>query len=190
MADSPDYLRAAGEPYVYPFPDEIMSVEGDMGDALVDALIPALTAATSTPERCHYALWEGWGDFHAQTIVWAQDSSGPQIEAAEIVNRLRLADAVAHAFVESCPVQPWWGGRDMRLFDGPIDAVAAIGSTPFGDELRRRGPQWWWPEDRSWFVATEIDYPWTYLAGSVALVDAITGDPRVEAVRIDGTANW
>jgi hypothetical protein len=55
----------------------------------------------------------------------------------------------------------------MLLFDGPLHAASAIGGpSPFDDQvLDRRGPQWWWPANRSWFAATEIDYPWTYLAG-------------------------
>jgi len=76
-------------------------------------------------------------------------------------------------------VQAWWGGRDMGLFDGPVVAVAVIGrpSIPaaFQDEptLDRRSPQWWWPTDRAWFVASEIDDPWTYIAGPAALLDAV-----------------
>ena len=43
----------------------------------------------------------------------------------------------------------------MRLFDGPIDAVVSIGSPGWAlGEIRCRGPQWWWPEDRSWFVGS------------------------------------
>jgi hypothetical protein len=96
-----------------------------------------------------------------------------------------------YEFVDACAVQPWWGGRDMLLFDGPIEAVASIGSPwPFVETLNRRGPQWWWPEDRAWFVGTEIDYPWTYLAGSTELVEAVVADETFEAIRIGWTAGW
>lgn len=82
----------------------------------------------------------------------------------------------------------------MRLFDGPIEAVGAIGHDAFGEGLSRQGPQWLWPADRSWFVATEIDFAWTYLDGTEALVDRVlaglAGPAPVEAVRIRADARW
>lgn len=98
-----------------------------------------------------------------------------------------------YAFLEACPVQRWWGGRDMRLFDGPIEAVASIGSPNRlhdGNGIERRGPQWWWPQDRSWFVGSEIDHPWSYIAGSNQLIEAVTRDPRIEAVVVDSSDTW
>lgn len=41
----------------------------------------------------------------------------------------------------------------------------------------------WWPADRSWVVATEIDYEWTFVAGSDALVEAVLAHPDLEALR-------
>jgi hypothetical protein len=103
----------------------------------------------------------------------------------------RRTDAPLYAFVEACAVQPWWGGRDMLLFNGALHRVKAIGSLlPSDERLRRRGPQWWWPEDKSWFVATEIDYPWSYVAGSSALIDSLIGDPNLEAIRVDASKRW
>ncbi len=78
----------------------------------------------------------------------------------------------------------------MLLFDGPIENVVAIGTWSPSDAPRRRGPQWWWPADRAWFVATEIDYPWTYLAGTPALIDAIIDHPTIEAVRVEHSEMW
>ena len=49
---------------------------------------------------------------------------------------------------------------------------------------RRRCPQWWWPEDRRWFVATEIDYPWTYVGGPAGLIHEIVEDTGLEGVEV------
>ena len=112
-------------------------------------------------------------------------------EIRQLERSRRRAEAPLYAFVESCAVLPWWGGRDMLLFDGPIDRVASIGSpAPFERSLHRRGPQWWWPADRRWFVATEIDYPWTYVAGTTALIDTINADATLEAVRVEHADSW
>lgn len=78
----------------------------------------------------------------------------------------------------------------MILFDGPIRRVDSIGSTRFSDTIARRGPQWWWPEDRSWFFANEIDHPWSYVGGSTDLVESLASRHDVEAVVIDHSDLW
>ena len=74
-------------------------------------------------------------------------------------------------------------GRDYLLFRGPIDAVMAF--------LRRDGPFlgfWghspniWWPEDRAWCVATDIDLYDTYVGGSRECIEAILSNPDLEAL--------
>jgi hypothetical protein len=39
----------------------------------------------------------------------------------------------------------------------------------------------WWPEDRAWCVATEVDMMWTYVGGSESCIEEILADPRLEA---------
>jgi len=41
----------------------------------------------------------------------------------------------------------------------------------------------WWPEDRAWCVATEVDFMWTYVGGSEACIAEILTDQRLEAWR-------
>ncbi len=38
----------------------------------------------------------------------------------------------------------------------------------------------WWPNDRSWFVASEIDFYWTYVGGPEELIESIRADNRLE----------
>jgi hypothetical protein len=40
----------------------------------------------------------------------------------------------------------------------------------------------WWPADRAWFVATEIDLEWTFVAGDTDLVERLRHDPRLEVI--------
>jgi len=195
-----DYLHDGKEPYRSPFPEPVTDVEGNMGPILLDALVPALASWTTTPQLCHYALWTGWAELHPGshsvftfsshrigTVSGLQDER----EVRSLEHTWREQVTALHAFVPACPVQAWWGGRNMLLFDGTVEAAVTIGS-PWGPEggLRRRGPQWWWPDDRRWFVATEIDYPWTYVAGPTGLITAVIEDVRVEAVRVKPTDLW
>ncbi|MDQ2942123.1 MAG: hypothetical protein M3R21_00435, partial [Candidatus Dormibacteraeota bacterium] len=43
-------------------------------------------------------------------------------------------------------------------------------------------PNLWWPEDRAWCVASEIDHPYSYVGGSSALIKEVLADPAIEAV--------
>ncbi len=71
-------------------------------------------------------------------------------------------------------------GRDYLLFRGPIDGTMAFitRDQPFwGDS-----PNIWWPEDRAWCVATDIDLYDTYVGGSEESIEAILSHPDLEAL--------
>jgi hypothetical protein len=40
----------------------------------------------------------------------------------------------------------------------------------------------WWPEDRAWCVATEIDFTWTYVGGTRECIQQVIDDPELEAL--------
>ena len=71
-------------------------------------------------------------------------------------------------------------GRDYLLFRGPIDAIMAFlaGDGPFWGE----SPNIWWPEDRAWCVATDIDLYDTYVGGSQECIEAVLSNPALEAL--------
>jgi hypothetical protein len=58
---------------------------------------------------------------------------------------------------------------------GVLDSISASGSDGPVSGL-------WWPADRAWFVATEIDFEWTFVAGATSLVDQLIADDRLEVV--------
>ncbi|WP_222266954.1 hypothetical protein [Modestobacter marinus] len=81
-----------------------------------------------------------------------------------------------------------WQDRPMRvrtpdrayhLLTGPVSAAPVL-PTPV---------EWWcaslwWPADRAWLVATEIDGYLTYVGGSRAAVDAVLAAPEIDAVAV------
>ncbi|MGH2730700.1 MAG: hypothetical protein ACRDJI_08845 [Actinomycetota bacterium] len=67
-------------------------------------------------------------------------------------------------------------GRKYLLFRGALDVVRS-----FPHELDG-GPQIWWPDDRAWCVATEIDLDSTYVGGGRDFVDRLIGDPGLEVM--------
>lgn len=62
--------------------------------------------------------------------------------------------------------------REYFLSSGPIEAAASFGF----DE----GPNLWWPDDRAWCVATEIDLAGTYIGASSSCVDALLASDDLE----------
>jgi hypothetical protein len=78
--------------------------------------------------------------------------------------------------------------RRMLLLASPVRAV--------GTSSLQVGPCWqspnlWWPDDRAWCVATEIDLMTTYVGGSHGCVRAVLGHPAFEAAAVqpsDGVA--
>ena len=122
--------------------------EGSIPEAECRTLVEALRDFTSTPGRCYFGLWEGYGNI--DTRLYKSDS------------RVRAP------------------GRDYLLFSGPLDAVMAfiLGDGPFwGDS-----PNIWWPEDRAWCVATDIDLYDTYVGGSQECIEAVLSNPDLEAL--------
>jgi hypothetical protein len=68
--------------------------------------------------------------------------------------------------------------RSYLLARGSIDeALPSVLDAPWD-----QSPNLSWPSDRSWFVVTEIDYAWTYVAGSHALIEALLDEPRLEVL--------
>ena len=121
---------------------------GSIPEAECRSLVEALREFTSTPGRCYFGLWEGYGN---------------------IDTRLYKADSRVRA-----------PGRDYLLFSGPLDAVMSFlhGDGPFwGDS-----PNIWWPEDRAWCVATDIDLYDTYVGGSQECIEAVLRNPDLEAL--------
>src|SRR2546426_5760997 len=113
-------------------------------------LAALLARHTTTPERCWFCLWDGYSNLHgwpAVAYLWASDDPHakppppPPPPPPLGKSRVRLPH------------------RDYLLFTGA--AAEAEGW--------EEGPNLWWPDDRSWCVASEIDLDYTLIGGSRAL---------------------
>jgi hypothetical protein len=120
-------------------------------------LSEVLEPFTATPDCCWCAVWEGYGDLVG-------------LRAYRGVPRL---------------MRP---GTNMLLAHGRLDAVAAASFSDAGARPplseRYRSPNFWWPDDRAWCVATDVDFDSTYLGASAECVAAVISDPRLEAMRV------
>jgi hypothetical protein len=70
---------------------------------------------------------------------------------------------------------------------GPIGVARDLDRQPLGhDSWQTLGltPQLWWPEDRAWVVATEIDFDSTIIAATNAGAEALLDCDGVEALLV------
>jgi hypothetical protein len=79
--------------------------------------------------------------------------------------------------------------REYHVFAGPL-ANVTTGSGYSTVWFSYQSPNLWWPADRAWCVATEVDHAWTYVGASRKVVDDILADPRLEAVETNAQARW
>jgi len=124
-------------------------VEGALPRALVPPLVSVLSRRTRTPERCWFAVWEGFGALPDHV------RRAPRFELPQRSYRL-LSGAVAD--LGSALPPPWW-----------------------------QPPNLWWPEDRAWCVATEIDLHSTYVGGDTACTEELAAQRELEALPVDPT---
>lgn len=151
---------------------------GQMQPHTLTTLNQILEGHTETPDRCWFAVWEGWGWMHdgAHSLLTARNDEGDVNAEAHAPHEWQL-DLTGPTF--ALP------GRRYHLFTGPLQAATRTGTWVTSTWFDPQSPSLFWPEDHAWCAATEIDYDTTFIGGNRDLIDAITGDPLLEALRID-----
>jgi hypothetical protein len=132
---------------------------------------------TSAPEDCWFCVWDGFG-WGTIGFAGVTETGQPVEDIENIENIPGLGRDPIPALVREGP-RVRLPNRDYFLYQGPAEAVGALAGL---DQTRGQSPNLWWPADRAWCVATEIDLPWTYVGGPRGLIDAIAADDRIEAL--------
>jgi hypothetical protein len=80
-------------------------------------------------------------------------------------------------------------GRQLHLFWGSIEATEASFCDP---PSYHQSANLWWPDDRAWCVATEIDFMTTYIAGTDEAIAALMErvDLEVDEVEPSDGVTW
>lgn len=140
--------------------------EGTLSEHDAAVLVDILQAHTTTPDCCWFCLWDGYGWDTTTYLTFAGDEGtvpDPPGRPDPVPGWLRDGPRVR------------FPSRDYVLYTGPVTAALAF------VEGERQTPNLWWPADRSWCVASEIDLAWTYLAGPRTLIETLLADWRLEA---------
>jgi hypothetical protein len=149
---------------------------GELQNDALRALLDVLAA--HSPDRadteCIAALWEGWGWVQGGGSV-AILSSSSEAPPGALPTSVALGPEVLDALRLNLP------GRSYLLFRGPLSAIPSLGHQVTDEWFVPQSPNLLWPVDRSWCVATEIDFDSTLVGGSAELIAAVLANPDLEA---------
>lgn len=120
---------------------------GTLPPELARPLAATLSRHTSTPARCWFAVWDGFGGMPS----WVREAP-----------RFRLP------------------ARGYFLLTGPVERASAN----FLGGLRGQSANLWWPDDRAWCAATDIDLNSTYVGCDHAACRALLALTGLEATAI------
>jgi hypothetical protein len=141
--------------------------EGSLDRDEATALVSMLRAHTTTPNICWLAVWNGFGHLAGLVSVRVARERGLrawlQRRRAVRGDMFQPPSDLADAPTVSLPA------REYFLYRGPIDVVPRFEHMPG----HLQTPNMWWPEDRAWFVATEIDFNSTLVACTRACAETL-----------------
>jgi hypothetical protein len=125
------------------------------------ALLSILIPFTVTPDDAWFMLWDGYGDLGPDIDEVPRGMIHPDRSGARLPRKLSGRTRAL---------------RHYLVFRGPLDGLAEW------FRWRDGGPNYWWPGDRSWIVATEIDGFSTYVGASRRCIEGILASPLLEAL--------
>ncbi len=135
--------------------------EGTLSDDDASALVDLLAEHTNTPQRCWFCIWSGYGWDNATLLTFLDDDP------------VKLDDPIPESVRSGPRVE--MPHREYFIYSGPIDQALAFVGT------KQQTPNLWWPDDRAWCVASEIDLPWTYVGGRSELIKQLINHRNIEA---------
>lgn len=144
---------------------------GELGDEDLDVLGRFLTDHTGTPESVYF----GMSTIHSGVFEeWPDAPQHEQTHRQWVILKGSLAaiDQIALSSRHGFNFVLYSAGQEP-----PPDEPA--------ERFRREPPSLIWPEDRAWFVASEVDFDSTLIGGSRALIDALLASPDLEVLEVD-----
>lgn len=171
LVGSPDPFNFTGSLWSGQPPDR-----GNLARPLLESLCELLADYTTQAAHCFFGLWIGWSWVEQGVVLTTLGRTGaehvrpttefmPSPFSTEELSRPRLR--LPH--------------REYLLLTGPLSAATKI-HEPGPPSLRSpQSPNLFWPADRTWCVASEIDFDSTLVGGPTDLIQAILNTPQLDA---------
>ncbi len=137
-------------------------IHGSLGEEVATELSALLAQFTGTPEQCYFGVWEGYGQYSGGSAMLTADGRGRPLRAPRDVRRAQRIRGV---------------GRNYLLYQGRLQDLAG-----FYTNFLSEPPNIWWPADRAWFVATDIDLDSTYVGCRLECIAALLAHDVLQAV--------
>lgn len=145
---------------------------------------------TTSPERAWFAIWEGHGFDKVTSHIAHYGPLGDDARRALERERVALRDEDRRrntAIRDELDQLPRFDRPDRAyyLLKGPVAAVTELRDPGSSDEWRN--PDLFWPADRRWFVATDVDFWSLYVGGENTFTNELAGavPTRSEPVEFD-----
>jgi hypothetical protein len=134
--------------------------------ALLRASMQTLTRHTDTPDACYFCIWDGWPlqsrEGVAEPSVYPSSiPDGPRVVVP--IRAYFLLQGDVSDFADWEVARAWVGQR--RLLDAP--------------------PEFMWPADHAWCIASDVDPHWAGIGAATAAIDQLLADPRLDLVPAD-----
>lgn len=166
-------------------------LQGSLDRMTLPALRDVLARHTETADQCWFGLWHGFGSSPSD---WA---GAPTFR---LPGREYLLFTGSLASVVDLSSEFHHAGLEQVASRGELDVVTTepgrmtvAQQIAIAREFRRDGsvqsPSLWWPQDRAWFVASEIDLDSTIVAGTHSLIVDLLADPMIEALEVTSTTS-
>lgn len=176
--------------------DRRQAADGDPPPELFHGLVDVAATATTTDELVA-AVWYGWGLPDDRAFIFSYDEAqelSPREKAQHEARmraaaRARVSDEYRRAVTTGPRMQ--WPGRDMVLLATTFDELGDV-AWPGNAGVDENPLAMLWPGDHAWVLASEIDWDFTIVAGSAALIGRVLADPRWEALPVgpDDDLSW
>ena len=135
---------------------------GSMEEETATELAAFLSQFTATPDRCYFGVWEGFGQYSGGAALLTSDGSGRPLPGPRAIRKAQR--------IRGCD-------RNYLLYAGKLQDITA-----FYTNFLSEPPNIWWPTDRAWFVATDIDLDSTYIGAGQECIDTLLRHPALETV--------
>ncbi len=149
---------------------------GTLESHQAEHLIEVLRTYTSTPTAVSFALWDGLGWDHTKRM-------SPEHPGTESVPD-PVPGSARHGPRMRIP------GRDYLIYRASLEEALVWMPS------QRQTPHYWWPKDHAWAVASDVDLPWTVVAGAPDLIECLARDSIIEVLplctdaMIEDTPRW
>lgn len=165
IVGSPDYLNMTGSLW-----DGANPPRGDLPHSALSVLCDLLAQYPEEP-ACYFCLWEGYGGL--ETYGWLETTLAPG-------SKITVRDRHSFTSDELSRSRLHLPDRDYVVLAGPLRNALRIGSFA-AESFWPQSPNLFWPADRTWCVASEIDFDSTLVGGPMRLIDAILHTPGLDA---------